>query len=166
MVNKIKIRKTRKEDVENIWPLEVESRNWHKKITDKRYALLNKSSVDVKAKREFIRYTKEGVRDKKSLLLVAVVDGQIVGYILVRFYKWKWSDKPHLIAKIGDLTVLKKFGRKGIASMLIKEAEKITKKRGVKYFYVGVWTSNKSARKLYKKNKFEDFHREMFKKLK
>ena len=128
--------------------------------------MLNKSSVDVKAQREFIRYTKEDVKDKKSLLLIPVIDGQIVGHILVRFHKWKWSDKPFLIAKIGDLTVLKKFGRKGIASMLIKEAEKIAKKRGAKYFYVGVWTSNKSARKLYEKNKFGDFHREMFKRLK
>ena len=160
------IRKIRKEDIEKIWPLEVERRKWHKKITDKRYALLNKSRVNTKARIEFIKYTKEEVKDKKSLLLVAVVDNQIVGHILVRFYKWKWSDKPPLIAKIEDLIVLKKFGRKGIASILIKEAEKIAKKRGAKYFYVGVWTSNKSARKLYEKNKFEDFHREMFKKLK
>jgi len=165
MVDKIKIRKARKEDVDKIWPLEVESRKWHKKITDKKYALLNKSNVDVKARREFIKYTKEDVKDKKSLLLVAVVDSQVVGHIFVRFYKWKWSDKPPLIAKIGDLTVLKKFERKGIASMLIKEAENIAKKRKAKYLYVGVWTTNKPARALYDKNKFDDFHREMFKKL-
>jgi len=166
MVEKIKIRKARKEDAEKIWPLEVESRKWHKKITDKKYSLLNKSNIDTKSKKEFIRYTKEDVKDKKSLLLVAVVNNKIAGHIFVRFYKWKWSDKPPLIAKIGDLTVLKKFGRKGIASMLVKEAEKIAKKRGAKYFYVGVWTTNKPARELYDKNKFEDFHREMFKKLK
>ena len=163
---KIKIRKAKKEDAEKIWSLEVESRKWHKKITDKRYALLNKSHVDIKARREFIKYTREDIKDKKILLLVAVVNSQIVGHIFVRFRKWMWSDKPPLIAKIGDLTVLKKFGRKGIASMLIKKAEEIAKKRGAKYFYLGVWTTNKPARKLYEKNKFEDFHREMFKRLK
>ena len=161
----IKIRKARREDAEKIWPLEVESRIFHKKITNRKYALLNKSNVNEKARREFIRYTKEDVKDKKNLLLVAVVNNQIVGYIFVRFYKWKWSDNPPLIAKIGDLTVLTKFRRKGIASMLIQEAEKIAKKNA-KYIYVGVWTTNKPARIVYEKNKFDDFHKELFKKLK
>ena len=163
---KIKIRKARKEDAENIWPLEVESRKWHKKITSRKYALLNKSNVDMKARREFIKDIKKDVKNRKILLLVAVINGQIVGHIFVRFYKWNWSDSPPLIAKIGDLTVLKKFGRRGIASMLIKEVEKIAKKRKVKYLYVGVWTTNKPAKALYDKNKFDDFHRELFKKLK
>jgi ribosomal protein S18 acetylase RimI-like enzyme len=166
MVNKIKIRKARKEDIEKIWELETESRKWHKKITKKKYIKLNKTNINEKAKKEFIKGLNNDIKKKKNVILVALINNQIVGWAVAHIYKWMCSDNPPLITKIGDLAILKEFRKRGIATELIKEIEKEYKKRNSKFIYVGTLLNNKPAYKLYKKMKYKDFHLEMFKKIK
>ena len=156
-----------KEDIEQIWQLEVESRKWYKKFINKKYLKLEKTNVDEKCKREFIKDLPGDLKKRNDIILVAVVDNQIVGWIISHFYRWKWSDKPPLVCKIGNITILKKFKRKGIAMKLMRKVEKEAKKRNAKYIYLGVWTNNKPAYNLYKNMKYEkSSHVDMFKILK
>lgn len=162
----IKIRKGRKEDIEKIWKLEIESRRWHKKVVGKKYSELAKTNTNEKARKEFIRDLNNDLKKRKNFVLVALIDHQIVGWLFARFYKWTWSDNPPLISKIGDITILKKFRRQGLAKELIERVEGEAKKRGVKYIYLGFLTGNKPASNLYKKMGYEAFHLDLFKKLK
>ena len=164
----MKIRKGTIKDVEKIWDLEVESRKYHKKLTDKKYLLLTKNNIDKKARSEFIKEYRNDLKKKsrKIIFLVAEEKTQIIGYIVGIDGKWGWSDNPPKAIRIWDLEVLKKYRKKGIGTRLIKELEKISKKRGAKFLSLNIWKKNKPALKVYKNNKFDLFSYEMVKKIK
>ena len=162
----MKIRKAKKDDLNDLWEIEIESRRHHKKVNPKKYSLLNKTKIDNKNKKEFFKWIGKDLKSKKNLLLVAEDNEKIVGAILGFFGKWFWSDRSPKIAKINDLGVLKKYQKKGIATKLIKEFEKIALQKGVKFIHFSVWVKNNPAIKAYRKNKYEDFTIEMVKKLK
>jgi len=164
----MKIRKGTIKDVEKIWDLEVESRKYHKKLTDKKYSLLNKSNIDKKARTDFIKdYTKDlKKKARKIIFLVAEEKGKIIGYIIGIDGKWDWSDNPPRALRIWDLEVLQKYRKKGIGTKLIKELEKISKQKGIKFLSLNVWKKNKPALRIYTKNRFDLFSHEMIKKLK
>ena len=161
----MKIRKATKKDFEEMWEIEVEDRKYHKKITDKKYSLLNKGNIDKKAKLEFIRWRKEDLKDKNKILLVAE-DGEVMGHLKGSFSKWDWSDNPPKIITLNSIGVLSKYRKKGIATKLIKKLEEYAKKKDVKFISLGHWIKNNIAHELYKKNKFEDFRLKMVKELK
>lgn len=162
----MKIRRAKKEDAEKIWPIEKESRIHHKKITPKKYALLNKSNLTKRDRKDFVQGFKDYLKDKKTVSFLVEKNGVVVGYIHARIGRWGWSDKPPKIVKIDDLGVLAKYRRQGIAKKLIREVEKFTKSKGVKYIYFNVWKSNVPAVELYSKLKYYKFMMEMVKKLK
>mgnify|MGYP006308935845 CR=1 FL=1 len=91
-------------------------------------------------------------------------NNEIAGWIFSKLGTWGWSDNPPKTIWIDDIGVLKKYQRKGIAKKLLKETEKIAKKKGMEYGYLTVWLKNEPAYNLYKKNKYEDFAIEMVKK--
>ena len=160
----MKIRKAKKEDIEKIWEIEKESREHHTKISQTKYKRLNKSKTDKKAKSEFEKNLEKDINGKKIVFLVAEINNEIAGWIFSKLGTWGWSDNPPKTIWIDDIGVLKKYQRKGIAKKLLKETEKIAKKKGMEYSYLTVWLKNEPAYNLYKKNKYEDFAIEMVKK--
>jgi len=162
----MKIRRARKGDIEKLWPIEVESRIYHKRITPKRYLRLNKSKINEKAKLEFIKDFNEYLKNKKTVTLVAEEGSEIIGYVSTIFGKWRWSDNPPKAVLIEDIGVLKIYRKKGVATKLLKEIEKIAKSKKVYYFRLTVWLKNKLAYNFYKKNKYEDYTIEMVKRIK
>lgn len=166
MVKEIRIRKGKKEDIEKLWPLEVESRIYHRKITNKKYSKLSRININKKAKLEFIKDLKKDLKKRKFLFLVVEINKEVIGYITAYISEWWWSDHPPKTIRINDLSVLKKYQKKGIATELVKELERLAKSKKVIFSSLNVWLKNKPAYNLYKKNKYEDFGIEMVKKLK
>lgn len=78
---------------------------------------------------------------KKADILIAVVDSQVVGFIISSIFLWSRYKK----GKISEIVVAKNFQGKGIGSRLVKEVEKKHSKRGAKYINL---TAHKSAKAL------------------
>jgi ribosomal protein S18 acetylase RimI-like enzyme len=86
---------------------------------------------------------------KKNLVLVAEDNGTIMGYILGLI-----KDVPPVFKKgkflfILDFAVSKKYRGRGIGTLLVKEAEKILKKRKIGMIKLEVHVKNKKAQGFY-----------------
>ncbi len=112
------------------------------------------------------KWLAKNLRSIDSLPLVAVVDGEIVGYSLNYIKK---NIPPIFVIKklgyVGDLYLKKGYRGKGIATKFQKIALPWFKKKGMKYSSIGVNAQNKKAHFIYKKWGFFDYHIEMRKKL-
>ncbi|MDY0117924.1 MAG: ribosomal protein S18-alanine N-acetyltransferase [Sulfurimonadaceae bacterium] len=86
---------------------------------------------------------------KNNLLIVAVEEGEIAGYILVLIKR----NTP----KIYSLGIKQAHRNKGIGSLLLKEILYKTKEKEFKSLILEVRVDNKSAIELYKKYNFEVF---------
>lgn len=82
-----------------------------------------------------------------SEILVADLGNAVIGYVVVSYR----GDE----AKIMSIAVKNEFRRRGIGKMLLNEAIKRAKKRGMKRIRLEVRESNLPAQKLYKKFGFE-----------
>jgi len=86
----------------------------------------------------------EDLKKRRIDLLLASIDNQIVGYLIVL--------PPYGgISYISWLAVRNSFQEKGIGTALLKECEKIAEKRGSHKIHL--WTSKRNI-KFYKKNKW------------
>ncbi|MFW6283007.1 MAG: N-acetyltransferase family protein [Minisyncoccales bacterium] len=161
----MKIRDAKKEDIEKIWEIEKESRIYHTKITKEKFQRLNKSKTDKKAESEFKKELEKDISKKNIVFLVAEISGEVIGWVSSTLGTWNWSDKPPEAIWINDIGVLKKYQKQGTATKLLKETEKLARKKGAKYAYLGVWAENKPAYNLYRKNNYEDFQIKLAKRL-
>lgn len=103
---------------------------------------------------------------KDSAYFVAEVNKKIIGYLSVSIRK---NFKIHQLEKIGRLHytyVKKEYRKQGIFKNLLNEAKKWLKKRGIKYWTLGVSVKNIKAHKIYKKLRFIDKEIEMIGKIK
>ena len=166
MVVKVKIREGKREDIEKLWRIEIQSIKYHTKITERKLSKLNKNKTDKKAEKNFIKEYEKLFENKKSVLLVAEENKKIIGYLTGEIIKWWWSDNPPKLALINDIGVIESHKKKGIAERLLKEFEKWTKPKKVYALSINVWAKNIPAYTFYKKHKFEDYNIYMIKKLK
>ena len=96
------------------------------------------------------------VKDEDSIIFVAVVEDEIVGYI----YGYVQNDnkiKIELEAYIDSLFVDEEYRKQGIGNNLINKFIEEAKYRGVKYIYVENKVDNEIARFLYEKLDFNIF---------
>ena len=100
----------------------------------------------------------ESMESDSSATIVALVDGEIVGYasVAVReqpsFYKVKW------VGVISGLMVAKGHRRKGIATRLLAGARGYFQRRGIRFFTVYTAAVNQAAVEFYKKNDLAVLH--------
>ena len=94
--------------------------------------------------------------------LIAEVDGEVAGFIIGSLEVY--NDK--VVGHIYSIDVLGRFRRRGIASKLLNEMEKILAERGAEECYLEVRVDNLAARSLYKKHGYKqvevlkDYYRE------
>lgn len=81
------------------------------------------------------------IYNTNSILKVAVVENNVVGYICTRYV----SDEGHLL----NLAVHHDFRRRGIATTLLDTVEKELKEKGCRVLYLEVRVSNTDAIKFY-----------------
>jgi ribosomal protein S18 acetylase RimI-like enzyme len=80
-------------------------------------------------------------------VLVAEVDGRVVGFAALRVVNSVFYNDPH--GEITELYVEKQSRRVGVARALLALAEQIAKARGVQALLVQTGKNNRTARKLY-----------------
>lgn len=105
-----------------------------------------------KSREQYERYFQENQRGER-LTLIAFAGDEVVGYGNIR---WRAEYEPFRqseIPEIVDLNVVEEFRRRGIATALILEAERIAAERSkpVMGIGVGVTPDYDAARRLYPK---------------
>lgn len=101
-------------------------------------------------------FFKNRISDIDSIVLVAYIDEQVIGYI----YGYVRSDnkiKIELEAYIESLFVIEEYRNQGVATSLINKFIEESKKRNVNYLFIENKVNNESAKKLYSKLHFSNF---------
>ena len=100
-----------------------------------------------------IPWSKASIEEELNNILakfiVAKDDEKVVGFAMC----WFIMDECH----IGNIAILPKYRRKGIATMLLDDLLKSTKEHGTNYLLLEVRRSNEPAIALYKKMGFKEF---------
>lgn len=87
------------------------------------------------------------LKSPNTLSLMAKLDGEVVGFIIVLTYK----RKKHRLAHVYTLDVAAKARKKGIGVKLLEASEQILKRSGVEECVLEVRVDNVAARELYRK---------------
>lgn len=95
-------------------------------------------------------------QDDNQDILVAVVDGAVVGFSHVMFLKQKNIAclKPQTAIYIQDLDVLECERNKGIGTLLINASKKYGKRRGADFIRTQVFPQNIDGIRFYERNGF------------
>jgi ribosomal protein S18 acetylase RimI-like enzyme len=94
-----------------------------------------------------------GVGDPDSEVLVAELNGQVVGFVSVKSHQ-HWSGSSD--ADIGELVVSTDVERRGVGSTLVRAAVEWGRARDVSRVTVSTGAANIPARRLYASLGFED----------
>ncbi len=84
-------------------------------------------------------------------LLVAEVEGDVVGFINVRFEHESQTYLSSLVdyAYISDIVVLAEYRGRGIGTLLLQQAEAFARQQGANTLKIGVLAKNKQAADVY-----------------
>lgn len=132
------IREARVEDAEAILNVVKEV------ASEENLILLDKEEYDVSPERRHILSAKSS---GKTLILVAEVDGKIVGVGELKIGRFK---KNSHTAELG-LAIIKEFRGLGVGKALMEEMLNCAKTRGVEKIWLSVFSTNNAAITLYKK---------------
>jgi len=88
------------------------------------------------------------VKDDRSYFLVAILDKQPVGYILV--YKFPALNSNKTLAYLYDIEVLESHRRNGIGRKLIEDILVVLKNAEVEELWLGTATDNLAGQALFK----------------
>ena len=100
-------------------------------------------------------------------LLVAEVDGQVVGFVSFRLdYSPELPNcLPYTYVKVSDLEVTPAFRRRGLGRRLMQAAEDWARKKGAVSLVLNVFDFNENARELYRALGYHELSHRMRKKL-
>lgn len=100
-------------------------------------------------------------------LLVAEVEGDVVGFINVRFEHESQTYLSSLVdyAYISDIVVLAEYRGRGIGTLLLQQAEAFARQQGANTLKIGVLAKNKQAADVYQHVGFRPYEIVMLKDL-
>ncbi|NJD52151.1 MAG: GNAT family N-acetyltransferase [Candidatus Methanoperedens sp.] len=111
-------------------------------------ALLNLENICFKEETFHRRQLKYLLQKARSIILVAEIDGNIIGSIIILL-------REHILnARIYSFNVHPEHRRKGIAKLLMDTAFEILKEKGYKKITLEVGVNNRIARNLYQSKGF------------
>lgn len=99
----------------------------------------------------------------KSYLFVAEDNNEIIGLIKLNVELIESFFYQNRILYIDDIYVSKNFRKQGVAKKLIETAEKIAKKRNLKWIKAKVYQFNKAAQNTFTSSGFKPLYSEYFK---
>lgn len=110
------------------------------------------------------RYLKDCFNgSKRSYLLVAEENGEMVGFLKVNITKIQSFFVQNSVLYLDDTYVKEKYRGNGIAKALEAEAEKIAKKRKIKWLKARIYEFNKPAQNMAKSIGLRPLYSEYFK---
>ena len=154
----ITIRKAKQSDTESILPLWIEMMDFHRKY-DKHYSRSESTANNYR------KIVSENISSKKSLVLVAVYNKNIVGYTIASIVKYPLGLQLNQFGNVYELAVQKKFQRNGIGEKLFLETQKWFKKHRLKRIEISVLRKNPISSKFWNKMGFESFLERRYKKI-
>jgi ribosomal protein S18 acetylase RimI-like enzyme len=108
------------------------------------------------------KLTKE-LTDPNSEFYLAILDGNVIGYLKLNFGKSQTELKDDNALEIERIYVAKEFHGKRVGQLLYEKAIEIAKQKNADYVWLGVWEENPRAISFYKKNGFVEFDKHLFK---
>ncbi len=140
------IRKAKIEDIKLIHKLDKESTKYHEKF-DKDFYTISKKFWKIKKRSQI-----KAIRSPTDLILVAELNGKIIGYI------WGYVETimKHKIGKIQELIVTSKHRKKGIGRELAKKMLEFFKREGCIISEIEVYAENKPTLKFYERIGFKN----------
>lgn len=97
-----------------------------------------------------LKIFKELLKNKKSIVLVCEENETICGFCFGKIVE-RATPTLKTVADLDDIFVIDEFRKKGIASALYKEFEKIAKQGGAYQIRLWLWSFNKDAEAFYRK---------------
>ncbi len=128
-----------------------------KKEEIKEYKIILGKKIKKPEDKTILKDFRESLKNKKQRILFLIEEKRIKGYIHLFEYKNFWNSGLF----IEDLFIVKEERRKGFAKRLLKEVEKIKKKKSLENISLNVSIKNKKAIKLYKKLGYKITHHTM-----
>jgi GNAT superfamily N-acetyltransferase len=126
------------------------------------YYVNNSEDLDKK----FEDYTKKAINDDEPMILIAEVDGELVGFVTYNKESNDYMDSN--ITEYGvviELFVKESFRGKGIGALLLNEVEKYFKSQGMKFMEIQCSTFNDNALKFYSSKNYKNRQTFVFKDL-
>ncbi len=109
------------------------------------------------AREKALERARRSIESDDTIVLVAIVDDQVVGYALTDILDTDILEVGKL-AVIRELYVKPQYRGRGIASKLVDETQTIVKEeKGIQYLAAQFPTANFIAEKFYKSRKFRPF---------
>ena len=107
------------------------------------------------------------IKDKNALMLVAEVDGKVVGqlYAFVEKYEGDEVTTGYNRVEIGEISIVPENVRQGIGTKLMKEVEIWAKTKQITELSTLVYDFNKEAIEFYRSNDYKPYSIKMNKKI-
>lgn len=113
--------------------------------------------------KSYTKYLKKQHRRRNSAVFVAEVGGRVAGHVMVEIQKLPPIYVHDRNAYVCEIVVDERYRRKGIGTMLLKEAEAWAKKKKMYSISLMVHVANENALATYKKAGFKGHHLKMAK---
>lgn len=97
------------------------------------------------------------INNKESEFYFVYMMNVIVGYFKINWGAAQKDIGDPAASEIERIYVLKEFQRKKLGQQMLAKAMKISRDKGLKYIWVGVWEKNIKAIRFYERNSFEQF---------
>jgi ribosomal protein S18 acetylase RimI-like enzyme len=156
----MEIRKARIKDVKQIVELWKHLFRFHEDFDE--FWVVNRSK---NIERMFREWTKEKIRGKNSIVLVAIDGDKVVGYLLGYIKKRAPIFKAERVGYFSECFIDEKYRKKGIARMMVKEFIKWAKSKKLKWLELQASDKNETAIKVWNKIGFKTYSKDMFMKI-
>jgi len=147
---KIEIRGAKSKDVKEIISLNQKLFNYEYNNFDK--------TLDCSWPPKNENYFKKSVEDKNSIVLVAVSNRNIIGYLIGSIHKAEDYREIKEVVEVDNTFVVEEHRRKGIGKELFKKFLEWAKKKETRRMKVVASAKNKDAINFYKKCGFIDYN--------
>ena len=151
---KFKVRKANKNDIDSIVELNKKLIDYHRR-KDKYYKYTSET------RKIFRDYLSKIMKKKNVRIIVAEVNGEIIGYFVGSIGKAKPFTSFKKIGRISDAFVEEKFRKSGIGKSMFDELLSWFKKNKVKYVELFVDSKNQAGIKAWRKFGFREFMKRM-----
>ncbi len=101
---------------------------------------------------------RESIESETSATLIALDDGETVGYASLSVREQPQFYKVKRVGGISAIMVVPAHRRRGVGTMIMQEAKRYFREQGLKYFTFYTAVANEPAIKLYKKLGIEPLH--------
>jgi GNAT superfamily N-acetyltransferase len=107
---------------------------------------------------DYVAYLETQCADHNGRILMAHCGEQAAGFVcVVATTSGESPDDPAPFAWIQDLYVKPEYRRRGVATLLMAEAERFARGEGARSLRLGVLDRNESARSFYARHRFREY---------